>query len=135
MVRMAQRVHQSQAVSARVLSRCTIDGFATEASRFKGVDLASLPSFTSLRVKTLNTIYEITVPRPPEATVFVRGGRLFPIWTEASFNGSSFGGSCLKVAWFCVGLHLEWRCAYGTVLTSKVCSIECLDASSLPGPF
>ena len=134
-----RRVDQSQAGTARasisVPSSCTIDGFATETSRVQGVGLADLPPFTSLKIQTLNTIYEVTVPRPSEATVFVRGGRVFPILTEASFNGSSFGGSCLKVAWFCVGLHLEFRCVYGTILTSKVRSIEFLEASSLPGPF
>ena len=137
--RLRRHVDRGKAGAARVSisvpSSCTIDGFATEISRVQGVSVADLQPFTSLKVQTRNTIYEITVPTPSEPTVFVRGGRVFPILTEAGFNGSSFGGSCLKVAWFCVGLHLEFRCVYGTILTSKVRSIEFLEASSLPGPF
>ena len=139
MFRLRRHVDRGKAGAARVSisgpSSFTIDGFATETSRVQGVGVADLQPFTLLKVQTRNTVYEVTVPRPSEATVFVRGGRVFPILTEASFNGSSFGGSCLKVAWFCVGLHLEFRCVYGTILTSKVRSIEFLESSSLPGPF
>ncbi len=115
--------------------RCTLDGFTAEVARTEGVYLRDLDPITSLRVQTENTLYEITVLRPPRSVVLVRGGRFFPKTTEASFGGSSFGGSCLKLAWFGVGLHMEFHVAGGWIITSRVRSIEVLDASSLPGPF
>ena len=104
-------------------------------ARTGGVYLRDLDPITNLRVQTENTLYEITVPRPPRSVVLVRGGRFFPKTTEASFGGSSFGGSCLKLAWFGVGLHMEFHFAGGWIFTSRVRSIEVLDASSFPGPF
>ena len=115
--------------------RCTLDGFSAEVVRTDGVYLRDLDPITHLRVQTENTLYEITVPRPPRSVVLVRGGRFFPKTTEASFGGSSFGGSCLKLAWFGVGLHMEFHFAGGWIFTSRVRSIEVLDASSFPGPF
>ena len=115
--------------------RCTLDGFTAQVARTDGVYLRDLDPITTLRVQTENTLYEITVPRPPRSVVLVRGGRFFPKTTEASFGGSSFGGSCLKLAWFGVGLHMEFHFAGGWIFTSRVRSIEVLDASSFPGPF
>ena len=115
--------------------RCTLDGFSDEVARTDGVYLRDLDPITSLRVRTENTLYEITVPRPPRSVVLVRGGRFFPETTEASFGGSSFGGSCLKLAWFGVGLHMEFHFVGGWIVTSHVRSIAVLDSASLPGPF
>ena len=115
--------------------RCTLDGFTAEVGCTEGVYLRDLDPIASLRVQTENTLYEITVPRPPRSVVFVRGGRFFPETTEASFGGSSFGGSCLKLAWFGVGLHMEFHFTGGWIITSRVRTIEVLDATSLPGPF
>ena len=115
--------------------RCTLDGFSAEVARTDGVYLRDLDPITTLRVQTENTLYEITVPWPPRSVVLVRGGRFFPKTTEASFGGSSFGGSCLKLAWFGVGLRMEFHFAGGRIFTSRVRSIEVLDASSFPGPF
>ncbi len=115
--------------------RCTLDGFTAEVKQTEGLYLRDLDPISSLRVQTENTLYEITVPCPPRALVLVRGGRFFPDTTEASFGGSSFGGSCLKLAWFGVGLHMEFHYSGGWIITSRVRSINVLDATSLPGPF
>ncbi len=118
-----------------VPKRCTLDGFTDEVARTEGVYLRDLDPITTLRVQTQNTLYEIMVPRPPRSGVLVRGGRFFPEMTKASFGGSSFGGSCLKLAWFGVGLHMEFHSAGGWIITSRVRSIQLLDTASLPGPF
>ena len=115
--------------------RCTLDGFTAEVARAEGVYLAEFDPIAMLRVQTENTLYEITVPRPPLSRVLVRGGRFFPETTEASFGGSSFGGSCLKLAWFGVGLHMEFHSSVGWIITSRVRTIDVLDTTSLPGPF
>jgi hypothetical protein len=115
--------------------RCTLDGFTTEVRRTEGVHLRDLDPITTLRIQTVNTLYEITVARPPRSDVFVRGGRFFPRTTAARFSGSTFGGSCLKLAWFGVGLHMEFYYTGGWIITSRVRSIDVVEATSLPGPF
>ena len=130
----SERVRLSES-GVFVPRRCTLAGFSDEVAHRDGVYLRDLDPITNLRVQTENTLYEITVPRPPRSVVLVRGGRFFPKTTEASFGGSSFGGSCLKLAWFGVGLHMEFHFAGGWIFTSRVRSIEVLDASSFPGPF
>ena len=49
--------------------RCTLDGFSAEVARTGGVYLRDLDPITNLRVQTENTLYEITVPRPPRSVV------------------------------------------------------------------
>jgi hypothetical protein len=41
----------------------------------------------------------------------------------------------LKLAWFGVGLHMEFHYDGGWVVTSPVRSLTVLGASALPGPF
>ena len=131
----AHRRARSGESGVLVPRRCTLEGFYDEVARTDGVDLRDLDPITTLRVQTENTVYEITVSRPPRSVVHVRGGRFFPDTTEASFGGSSFGGSCLKLAWFGIGLHMEFHVAGGRIITSRVLSIAVLDTTSLPGPF
>ena len=126
---------QPQESGVLVQRRCTLDGFSDEVTRTEGVYLRDLDPIATLRVQTENTLYEITVPRPVRSVVLVRGGRFFPETTEASFGGCSFGGSCLKLAWFGVGLHMEFHFGGDWIITSRVRSIEVLDSASLPGPF
>ncbi len=130
----SERVRLSES-GVLVPRRCTLAGFSDEVAHRDGVYLRDLGPITSMRVQTENTLYEITVPRPPLSVVLVRGGRFFPETTEARFGGSSFGGSCLKLAWFGVGLRMEFHYAGGRIVTSRVRSIAILATSSLPGPF
>ena len=59
----------------------------------------------------------------------------FPKATEVRFGGSSYGGSCLKLDWFGVGLHMEFHYDGSWIVTSPIRSLKVLDASALPGPF
>ena len=115
--------------------RSTLDGFAETVATTTGVAIAELDPLTALHIQTQNTLYEVTVPRPPLARVLVRGGRFFPELTEATFGGSSCGGSCVKLAWFGVGLHLEFHVRAEWIVTSRGRSIAILDATAAHGPF
>ena len=117
------------------LSRYTLEGLVVDVSRGQGIDLAELAPLTLLRIQTLNTVYEVVALEPQETAVLVRGGRLFPDLTEVGFSGSSLGGSCLRLAWIGIGLNMEFCCDRGTVVTSRVRSIELLGGVSLFGPF
>ena len=69
--------------------------------------LTDVDTFTTLVVKTDNSVYQITIVQPYKREVFVQGGAFFPERTRAYLSGSSFGGSCLKLGWVGIGLHME----------------------------
>jgi len=105
---------------------CTLDGFAASASSSQGVSLGDLDPITTLAVRTMNSLYRIIVVQPP-TRVLVQGGEFFPEPTEASLSGSSFGGSCLKMAWIGRGFCMEIYGPAGRIVTSPVRSIDTLD--------
>ena len=115
--------------------RCTLDGFAEEVSQTSGVDLTTLDPITTLLVRTANSLYRITVRDPYRRAVSVQGGSFFPETTSACLSGSSFGGTCLKMAWVGIGLHMEFHCDQQWIITSRVQSIAVENDASLPGPF
>ena len=115
--------------------RCTLDGFAEEASRRGGMDLAELPALTRLEVQTQNTAYEVTLLSPLESKVLIRGGRFFAEPAESYLCGSSYGGNLLKVSWVGLGMRLEVMREGRRIVTSPVQSVNVLDDTSLPGPF
>ena len=115
--------------------RCTLDGFAEEVSQTPGVDLTALDPITTLLVRTENSLYRITVREPNGRAVWVQGGSFFPHATSAWLSGSSFGGSCLRMAWVGIGLHMELHCDRNRIITSRVRSIIIENDASLPGPF
>ena len=98
-----------------------------------GVVVAELDPLTMLRIQTKNTFYEVTMPRPPLVRVLVSGGRFFTELAEATFGGSSFGGSCVKLTWFGVGLHLEVHALDEWIVPSRVQSISILDITAAHG--
>ncbi len=99
-------------------SASTLDEFADEVSATEGVSLTELEPLTTLLVRTCHSLYRIIVWRG--TTVLVQGGRRFPDVTVGRLNGSSLGGSVLKLAWIGVGLRME-ICAGGRrIVTSPV---------------
>ena len=92
-------------------------------SRADGVSLQSLDALTTLLVRSRNSAYRITVLTPHRGRVLVQGGAFFPERTRACLNGSSGGGSCLKLGWIGVGLHLEFHAGDQWIITSRVRAI------------
>ena len=113
----------------------TLDGFVEAASQADGVGLIDVDPFTTLVVQTDNSVYQITILQPHTREVFVQGGAFFPERTRACLSGSSFGGSCLKIGWVGIGLHMEFVAADRDqwVLTSHVRSIT-VAPSTAPQP-
>jgi len=129
---------QTMAIESQELvvpRRCTLDGFAEEASRRGGVDPAELPALTRLSVRTQNTAYEVILISPLESRVLVRGGRFFAEHAESYLCGSSYGGNLLKVSWVGLGMRLELMREGRRIITSTVQSVQVVDDSNLPGPF
>ena len=87
------------------------------------VDLTDMDAFTTLVVRTDNSVYRITILRPHAREVLVQGGKFFTERTRACLSGSSFGGSCLKIGWVGLGLHLEFHAGDQWIITSQVRAI------------
>ena len=94
-----------------------------------GVDLRELPPFTTLLVWTMNSRYRVVVTQWPE--VYVQGGAFFPDPTLAHVDGSSLGGSCLRVGWISAGLLVEIRTGGRHIITSPVLAITTEQAFGL----
>ncbi len=85
------------------------------------VRLSDLPPFTTLLVRTVNSLYRVVITRGPD--VCVQGGTFFPSETSANIIGASTGGSCLRVDCICVGLLIEIRSGGRRIVTSPVLAI------------
>ena len=113
----------------------SLDGFTEAVSQADGIGLTEVDAFTTLVVQTDNSVYQITILQPYRREVVVQEGTFFPERTRAWLSGSTFGGSCLKLGWVGVGLHMEFLAADRVkwVLTSHVRSIT-VAPSATPQP-
>ena len=111
----------------------TLDGFIEAVSRADGIGLIDVDAFTTLVVRTDNSVYRITILRPHTREVLVQGGKFFPERTRACLSGSTFGGSCLKMGWVGLGLHLEFHVGDEWIITSHVRAIA-VEASPTGAP-
>jgi len=114
---------------SNLLRASTLDRIGDLVDDTAGVRLRDLPPFTILLVWTMNSRYRVVVTRWPE--VYVQGGAFFPDPTLAHLDGSSFGGSCLRVGWISAGLLVEIRSGERHIITSPVVAITTEQASSL----
>ncbi len=101
----------------------TLDGFIEAVSQADGIGLIEVDAFTTLLVRTDNSVYLITILKPHAREVLVQGGAFFPERTRACLSGSSFGGSCLKLGWVGLGMHLEFHAGDQWIITSHVRAI------------
>lgn len=100
----------------------TLDGFLSASSAVDGVVLRDLEPLTTLLVRTCHSRYRIVISQ--NTAVFVQGGRFFPEMTGARLEGSSFGGSFLKMGWIGVGLRMEIWSGGQRIVTSPVRAID-----------
>ena len=107
----------------------TLDRFVEAASHANGVGLTGVDAFTTLMVQTDNSVYQITILQPHAREVMVTGGAFFPEQTRACLSGSSGGGSCLKMGWIGMGLHLEFHAGDQWIITSHVRSISAVPSA------
>ncbi len=67
----------------------TLDGFVEAVSQADGVGLTDVDAFSTLVVRTDNSVYQITILQPYAREIFVQGGAFFPERTRACLNGSA----------------------------------------------
>ncbi len=101
----------------------TLDGFIEAVSQADGIGLIDVDAFATLVVRTDNSVYRITILKPHAGEVLVQGGKFFPERTRACLSGSTFGGSCLKLGWVGLGLHMEFHAGGQWIITSHVRAI------------
>jgi hypothetical protein len=92
-----------------------------------GMQVDTLHDLDMLLVRTMNTVYEITVVTARTGEVIVRGGRFFPQPTRAVILGSSLGGAFLKLRGIYCGFALEVYASGTRIVTSAVQSVRCVD--------
>ena len=111
----------------------TLHGVVEAMSQADGIGLIDVDAFTTLVVRTDNSVYRITILTPYAREVLVQGGTFFPERTRACLSGSSFGGSCLKLGWVGLGLHMEFHAGGQWIITSHVRAIV-VEASATGAP-
>ena len=71
-----------------------------------GIVVSKLRPGTKLVVKTRNSTYQITIIEGNR--VWVKGGKHYPEFIEAYFQGSTWGGTCLKKSWIGHKMYMEF---------------------------
>ena len=92
-----------------------------------GMQVDALRDLDMLLVRTMNTVYEITIVTARTGEVIVRGGRFFPQPTRAVVLGSSLGGAFLKLRGIYCGFALEVYACGTRIVTSAVQSVRCVE--------
>jgi hypothetical protein len=89
-----------------------------------GVDLLSLPAGTEVVVNTCQSRYRFVMLDGNGRNALVEGGPYFPQATTARVEGSTLGGSLLKIGWIDLGWFVELSCGGKRIITSQVRSIS-----------
>lgn len=97
-----------------------------------GVDLRDLPPFTTLLVRTVNSLYRVVIYSGSQ--VSVQGGDYFPKPTSVYLDGA-VGESCVRAGWIALGLRVRIRIGNHYVLTTAVRAITTEQAEGAVGFF
>jgi hypothetical protein len=106
----------------------TLDGFVENVADAHGIHLRNVEPLTTIVVRTQNSRYRILIT--DGTTAIIRGGRFFPEPTPARIDGSSFGGTLLKVGWIGIGLRMEIVMNGRRIITSPVCDVTLEQAAA-----
>ena len=97
---------------------------ASQNDRVTGIDLRSLPAGTAVVVDTRHSRYRFVMLDESGRNALVEGGPYFPRPTTARVEGSTLGGSLLKIGWIGLGWFVELSCGGTRIITSQVRSIS-----------
>ena len=106
----------------KLVCAVTLNRFVDLAGNVECVDLNDLQPWTTLLVRTANSLYRIVTTLGHD--VEVEGGAHFPERTSACLDGATIGGSHLKARCICVGLRLEFLLGNLRIITSPVRTIS-----------
>jgi hypothetical protein len=92
--------------------------------RDETVRLNCCAQFERLLVITRHSRYDVIVLRGEHGDVLVRGGHLFPSFRRARLDGSTAGGTALKLGSIDAGLHLELNIGGERITTSTILAVR-----------
>jgi hypothetical protein len=84
-----------------------------------GVSIDALDPGTTVRVTTRHSHYRFVILDFP-GELLVTGGLMFPKGATVRLEGSTDGGSALKVGWILVGAKMEMRFGAVRIVSSRV---------------
>lgn len=89
----------------------------------EGLNVSVLKEGTKLFIETHNSFYELQVVEGKEVEIFggtKRDGSIrYPKPTKVIFHGSTWGGSCIKVDWLGIDMHMEFGVEGRKILTTS----------------
>jgi hypothetical protein len=91
-----------------------------------GVQVDRMEDMEKLVVRTLNSIYEITIIEGRSGEILVRGGQFFPELTPARLAGATIGGCFCKMRGIYTGFRMEINANGQRTVTTPVRSIGIL---------
>ena len=97
---------------------------ASQNDRVTGIDLRSLSAGTAVVVDTRHSRYRFVMLDESGRNALVEGGPYFPRATTARVEGSTLGGSLLKVGWIGLGWFVELSFGGKRIITSRVRSVS-----------
>jgi hypothetical protein len=93
------------------------------SGKVTSLDVRSLPPGTALVVDTRDSRYHFVMLDGSGSDALVQGGD-FRQETKGRINGSTLGGSVLRIGWIVWGLSLEISVGDQRIVTSRVHSIR-----------
>jgi len=102
----------------------TVNGNIIQSEVEGGVHLRDLPAGSVLAIQTTNRVYRMVVLG--DRTALLSGHPEFcPDPAEVRINGSTWGGSMLKLRYVGRGMHLEFEHpVHRTILTSRILDVR-----------
>jgi hypothetical protein len=92
----------------------------SESAWENGIQIDHLRDLQTLKVRTMNSLYEFTIISATQGMVLVRGGLYFPEWTPVGLSGSTFGGSFIKMKGIYVGFCMEFNLGERRIFTTSL---------------
>ena len=108
--------------AATILPCRTLDAFVPD--ELDGIDVRQLRRGTIVTVQTRHSIYRCVIVDARRRIASVQGGGGFEKQTVARIDGSTEGGSPMKMGWIGLGLRLELSAGRQRAVTSPVIAIE-----------
>jgi hypothetical protein len=84
-----------------------------------GVQIDHLKDLQSLKIRTKNSVYELTIVSAEQAEVLVRGGAFFPELAPVRLAGSTLGGSFIKAKGVYIGFRMEFNLGGLNIVTTS----------------
>lgn len=95
-----------------------------ESEKAGGIFLKDIAVDSTINIKTRNTLYTV---RKTDSGETIKGHPEYcPSPVNCRINGSTFGGSMIKIDWIGIGMHLEFFLADSekTITTSAIKTVE-----------